>query len=97
MNSFYNSVAEKNYNPIALYIKWPEEAQAATELFPVISLYGIDGTVGWCLDHVKASSQNPGVLEDFSILLLGRFRCGHVGTIAGNQSEIHLRWYSCVC
>lgn len=36
MNSFYNSVAEKNYNPIALYIKWPEEAQAATELFPVI-------------------------------------------------------------
>lgn len=86
MNSFSNSVVEKNYSPIALHVKPPEETQVTTELFPVNSLYSIDWTVGWCLYHVKASSQSP---EAFQFLTW--FRCDCVGTIVQSEFDIHLR------
>lgn len=96
INCFSNSVVEKNYSPIALNMKPPEETQVTTELFPVISLYSVDLTVGWCLYHVKTSSQASEALEDISISVITWFRCDCVWTIVGSQFDIHLRWYSCV-
>lgn len=67
---FSNSLAEKNYSPIALYMKPTEETQLTTELLQVISLYSIDWTVSWCLHHVKASLQSLDALEDISVSVL---------------------------
>lgn len=96
MNCFSNSVVDKSYSPIALYMKPPEETQVTAELFSVISLCSIDWTVGWCLYRVKASSQSQKVLEDISISLLTHFTCDCAETLVGSQSDNHLRWYSCV-
>lgn len=87
-NCFSNSVVEKNYSQIALYMKPPEEIQVTGELFPVISLHSVDWTVGWCLYHVKASSQSWEALEDISILVLARFRGYCAGSIVGSQFDI---------
>lgn len=67
---FSNSLAEKNYSPIALYMKPTEETQLTTELFQVISLYSIEWTVSRCLHHVKTSLQSLDALEDISVSVL---------------------------
>lgn len=64
MNCFSSSVTQKNYSPIALYMKPAEETQVATEFSMVIPLYNVDRTVGRCPYHVKASSQSLERLED---------------------------------
>lgn len=45
-------------------------------------------TVGWCLYHVKASSQSLEVLENTSIPVLTQLRCDCMWTIVGSKFDI---------